>query len=294
MYDLVGDRVQRVFDAQVVDIGIFDREDGLVHSRYSIERGVRLPDEPHGRSSGFQQARAGDARAVSSTRGLAERPSEIGGPRDRTARRRSRRSTCRWSSAGEATGVISLQNLDRELRSGRRTSACSRRSRPASAWRSRTRGCSRRPRAAQRRARADQRASSGGLAENLDMHAMYDLVGDRLREIFDAQVVDIAMLDRGAGLDRVSRTRSSGANASPTSRSIGDAGRMHVARRASRRRSTGRGTAGRGRRSRTSSRARRPSRPCRPARRRRPRDGLISCRTSTASTRSARPTSACW
>ena len=28
------------------------------------------------------------------------------------------------------------------------------------------------------------------------MQAMYDLVGDRLREIFDAQVVDIGILDR--------------------------------------------------------------------------------------------------
>ena len=36
-----------------------------------------------------------------------------------------------------------------------------------------------------------------GLAENLDAQAMYDLVGDRIQEIFDAQVVDIALLDPG-------------------------------------------------------------------------------------------------
>src|SRR5436190_1515769 len=39
-----------------------------------------------------------------------------------------------------------------------------------------------------------------GLAENLDMQSMYDLVGDRLSEIFDAQSVDIAVLDRAANL----------------------------------------------------------------------------------------------
>ena len=39
-----------------------------------------------------------------------------------------------------------------------------------------------------------------GLAENLEMQAMYDLVGDRLQGIFDAQVVDIGMLDRETGL----------------------------------------------------------------------------------------------
>ena len=46
MYDLVGDRIQEIFDAQVVDIGLLDREDGVMHSAYSLERGVRLPDEP--------------------------------------------------------------------------------------------------------------------------------------------------------------------------------------------------------------------------------------------------------
>ena len=38
-----------------------------------------------------------------------------------------------------------------------------------------------------------------GLAEKLEMQAMYDLVGDRLQEIFDAQVVDIGILDRDDG-----------------------------------------------------------------------------------------------
>ena len=46
MYDLVGDKIQEIFDAQVVDIGIFDRDAGLVHFPYTIERGVRFPDEP--------------------------------------------------------------------------------------------------------------------------------------------------------------------------------------------------------------------------------------------------------
>ena len=35
-----------------------------------------------------------------------------------------------------------------------------------------------------------------GLAENLEMQAMYDLVGDRIQEIFDAQIVDIELLDQ--------------------------------------------------------------------------------------------------
>ncbi len=46
MYDLVGDRIQEIFDAQVVDIGIVDESYGLIHFPYTIERGVRFPDEP--------------------------------------------------------------------------------------------------------------------------------------------------------------------------------------------------------------------------------------------------------
>ncbi len=34
-----------------------------------------------------------------------------------------------------------------------------------------------------------------GLVENLDMQSMYDLVGDRIQEIFDAQVVDMGIID---------------------------------------------------------------------------------------------------
>ena len=50
-----------------------------------------------------------------------------------------------------------------------------------------------------------------GLAENLGLQAAYDFVGDRIQEIFDAQVVDIGILDRATGfaalpvLDRARR-----------------------------------------------------------------------------------------
>ena len=46
MYDLVGDKIREIFDAQVVDIGIYDRDADVMHFPYTIERGVRFPDEP--------------------------------------------------------------------------------------------------------------------------------------------------------------------------------------------------------------------------------------------------------
>src|SRR5581483_6461453 len=48
IYDVVGDKIQEVFDAQVVDIGIYDEATNLIHFPYTIERGLRYPDEPIG------------------------------------------------------------------------------------------------------------------------------------------------------------------------------------------------------------------------------------------------------
>ena len=45
IYDVVGDKIQEIFDAQVVDIGVFDEAARVIHFPYTIERGVRYPDE---------------------------------------------------------------------------------------------------------------------------------------------------------------------------------------------------------------------------------------------------------
>ena len=41
MYDLVGDKIQEIFDAQIVDIGSYDLDSEPRRFPYSIERGVR-------------------------------------------------------------------------------------------------------------------------------------------------------------------------------------------------------------------------------------------------------------
>ena len=46
IYDIVGDRIQEIFDAQVVDIGIFDSRPGSRITRTSIERASAFPEEP--------------------------------------------------------------------------------------------------------------------------------------------------------------------------------------------------------------------------------------------------------
>src|SRR5207237_9535795 len=46
IYEAVGDEIQEVFDAQVVDIAIYDEASELLHFPYTIERGERLDEEP--------------------------------------------------------------------------------------------------------------------------------------------------------------------------------------------------------------------------------------------------------
>jgi GAF domain-containing protein len=46
IYDVVGDKIRDVFDAQVVDIGMYDEAADVFRFPYTIERGVRFPDEP--------------------------------------------------------------------------------------------------------------------------------------------------------------------------------------------------------------------------------------------------------
>ena len=49
------------------------------------------------------------------------------------------------------------------------------------------------------------------------MQSMYDLVGDKIHEIFDAQVVDIGLFDPRQE-PSITRTRSNAASASRTNR----------------------------------------------------------------------------
>ena len=51
MYDLVGDRIQEIFDAQIVDIELLDPATERIHFAYEIERGVRFHDRPDRGSS---------------------------------------------------------------------------------------------------------------------------------------------------------------------------------------------------------------------------------------------------
>ena len=63
IYDIVGDKLQEVFDAQVVDIAVHDENAGILRFPYTIERGDHCPNETLP-SHRIPQARDGDPRSL--------------------------------------------------------------------------------------------------------------------------------------------------------------------------------------------------------------------------------------
>ncbi|HEY1518330.1 MAG TPA: GAF domain-containing protein, partial [Solirubrobacteraceae bacterium] len=200
IYDAVGDRIREVFDAQVVDIGIYDETSGLLRFPYTIERGVRFPDEPI-ELIGFR-------RHVMETRAplmIEEITPEVleryGNPTVLTGEPAKSELFVPLVVGGRATGVMSLQNLDRtyafsdsdqqllETLAGSLSVALdnARLMHETRQWNAEL---------------ALINSVQAAIAGELDSQAIYDLVGDRIREVFDAQVVDIGIYEETSGLLR--------------------------------------------------------------------------------------------
>ncbi|MEP7225664.1 MAG: GAF domain-containing protein, partial [Actinomycetota bacterium] len=206
MYDLVGYKINEIFDAQVVSIMMIDRAAGLVHFPYFLERGKPMSFPPKPLSGGFT------GYVVESRLPLLVNKDVVA-----WLARHNIESVIQGESARavlfvplvsgqEVHGLISLQNLDREdvfSESDVRLLTTLASSLSVALENARLFDETRRL-----LAEADERAAElvvvnsvqQGLAKNLDMQAMYELVGDKIQEIFDAQVVDIGIVDPATDL----------------------------------------------------------------------------------------------
>ena len=205
MYELVGDKIRDIFDTQVVDIGVVDRQAGLIRFPFTIERGVRFPDEPI-EIMGVRKHVLETRQPLVLNEKSMERVREFG---QAGAIQGEPAKASLWAPlvvGDEARGVISLQNLDRENAfsdSDIRLLTTLASSLAVALENARLFDETKRL-----LTEADERAAElaminsvqQALAANLDMQAMYELVGDKIREIFDAQVADIAIFDLDAGV----------------------------------------------------------------------------------------------
>jgi len=206
MYDLVGDKIQEIFDAQVVDIGIYDVDEGTISFPYTIERGERLPDET------IRIADSHQSRTVLETRQPLYLP-DMAVWEAQSAETASIQGEVPMSvlmapliAGGEVRGRISLQNLDRIdafSDSDIRLLTTLASSLSVALENARLFDETRRLLAETDRRAAELAIVNSvqrGLAAELEMQAMYEIVGERASDVFDTHVVDIVTFDRAENL----------------------------------------------------------------------------------------------
>ncbi len=197
IYDLVGEKMREIFNAQVIDIVTYDPQANLIEDRYSFEKGdmTRLGPRP---PKGFRKYVIENRQPLVLNQNMAQAMREydnqvvIGEPT----------KSCVFVpmiAGGEVTGVVSLQNVDQEnafpdsdvrllqtlvnsmsvaLENARLFDETNRLLKETEA------------RAAEL---AIINKVGEGLAQQLDFQGIIDLVGDKIVEVFKAQVVSVSL-----------------------------------------------------------------------------------------------------
>lgn len=114
IYDLVGEKIREIFDAQVVMLSTYDPHTNTVEHRYAIERGQRVfspgPHPPGGFRSQIIQTR----QPILVNSGVAEKAARLGQPTlPGTVTPKSWLGVPLFVGA-QVTGILSLQNIDQE------------------------------------------------------------------------------------------------------------------------------------------------------------------------------------
>ncbi len=204
IYDLVGEKVREIFNAQVIDIVTYDPKTNLLEDRYAYEKGDRTllgSRPPHG----FRKYVIESKQVQVINEGIHERMLEFD---NKVLVGEESKSVLfvPLMTGGEVRGIISLQDLDKEhafpdssvsllttlansmsvaLESARRFDETNRLLKETE----------------QRNAElAVINSVQDGLVREMDIQGIYYLVGEKIREIFDAQVIDIVTYDKKTNL----------------------------------------------------------------------------------------------
>lgn len=203
IYDLVGEKIREIFNAQVIDIVTYDARKNIIEDRYAYEKGDRTllgPREP----KGFRKYVINTGEMLLHNENVGRAMNEFGNkiligevPKSQIY--------VPLISSGKVNGIISLQNLDHEhafsesdvnllktlansmsvaLESARLFNETNRLLKETE----------------QRNAElAVINSVQESLVAQMDMHAIYLLVGEKVREVFNAQVIDITTYDHKTG-----------------------------------------------------------------------------------------------
>jgi len=200
IYDLVGEKIREIFNAQVIDIVTYDKNTNLLQDHYCYEKGDRTlfgTWEPYG----FRKHVIETGQILLINEDL-EATSVKYNSKVLTGEIPKSLVFVPLITANEVKGIISLQDLDNEnafselsvnllstlansmsvaLESARRFDEANRLLKETE----------------QRTAELSVINSvQEGLARELDIQGIYELVGEKMREIFNAQVIDIVTYNK--------------------------------------------------------------------------------------------------
>ena len=203
IYDLVGDKIRDVFDAQGVAISFLDRATHQINNPYYLFEGKRINQPAFEFGRGITSKVIRDGQALLINEKAADRFKEFGAV---FASSETEATVKSWLgvpliSAGKANGVIKLENYNKEFAySEGDVSLLQTLANSMSVALENARLFDETNRLLKE---TEQRTAElavinsvqEGLARELDMQGIYDLVGERIRLLFDAQAVVIATLD---------------------------------------------------------------------------------------------------
>jgi GAF domain-containing protein/CheY-like chemotaxis protein len=206
IYDLVGDRIRDLFDAQAVVIATFDHEAGVEQFQYNIEKGIRYYPEPRPFDK-LRQYLIQTRQKILINKSTEEIRTKFGLKVIPGTELPKSLLFVPLTISDKVNSYVSLQNIDKENAfsdSDVRLLETLANSMSVALENARLFDETNRllKETEQRTAElAVINSVQEGLAKELDMQAIYDLVGDRIRDVFNAQAVIIATLDQEKGME---------------------------------------------------------------------------------------------
>ncbi|MEX2603000.1 MAG: GAF domain-containing protein [Gracilimonas sp.] len=196
IYDLVGEKVRLLFDAQAVIIGTFNHESKTEDFQYVFENGKRVSPDPRPYDK-IRQRLINTQKLINIEENVREAYTTITGEAPKAVPGTSFPKSIVFVPlvVGDTVrGYVSLQNIDKEhafSESDVRLLSTLANSMSVALENARLFN-----ETEQRNAElAVINSVQQGLVAEMDMQGIYDLVGDRIRELFDAQVTAIATFD---------------------------------------------------------------------------------------------------
>jgi GAF domain-containing protein/CheY-like chemotaxis protein len=224
IYDMVGNKIQELFDAQAVIISTFDHENDTENFQYTFEDGERFYPENRPINKLRKHLIVSKQKILINT---SEEAVEWFGKEVVPGTKYMKSGVFVPLISGEkVTSYISLQNVEKEYAFS--SSEVRLLETLANSMSTALQNARLLKETEQRTAElAVINSVQEGLAKELDIQAIYDLVGNRIRELFDAQVVGIATFDHVQSMETLHYLIEKGERYYPTPKPINSL-RRHI------------------------------------------------------------------